>query len=269
MFERDKDELRELGIPLETGTNSAGEDEVGYRISAAGLRAARDPAGAGRGGRPRAGRPGLAPGRAGRGGRGRAAQAAGGRDRGRGHHPAGHRAPAAHRGGGVRAAVGGGPGPAGGHVRLPRRRAAARPSSATWSRGAWSTATAGGTSSGLDTDRGEQRVFRLSRIDGPVTFTGAARRGHRAARHRRPGRRQGLGLRAGHRGGPARCGSGPGPGTGCAATRPGPRRPSQPAGTRSRSPTPTPAGGASTWPRSAPTWSCWSPLTCARRSSGG
>jgi proteasome accessory factor B len=32
MFERDKDELRELGIPLETGTNSAGDDEVGYRI---------------------------------------------------------------------------------------------------------------------------------------------------------------------------------------------------------------------------------------------
>jgi len=32
MFERDKDELRELGIPLETGTNSP-DDEVGYRIS--------------------------------------------------------------------------------------------------------------------------------------------------------------------------------------------------------------------------------------------
>jgi proteasome accessory factor B len=33
MFERDKDELRELGIPLETGTNTGTEDEVGYRIS--------------------------------------------------------------------------------------------------------------------------------------------------------------------------------------------------------------------------------------------
>jgi proteasome accessory factor B len=32
MFERDKDEVRELGIPLETGTNSASDDEVGYRI---------------------------------------------------------------------------------------------------------------------------------------------------------------------------------------------------------------------------------------------
>ena len=33
MFERDKDELRELGIPLETGTNSASDEEAGYRIS--------------------------------------------------------------------------------------------------------------------------------------------------------------------------------------------------------------------------------------------
>jgi len=33
MFERDKDELRELGIPLETGTNAAGDEESGYRIS--------------------------------------------------------------------------------------------------------------------------------------------------------------------------------------------------------------------------------------------
>jgi proteasome accessory factor B len=33
MFERDKDELRELGIPLETGTNAPGDEEYGYRIS--------------------------------------------------------------------------------------------------------------------------------------------------------------------------------------------------------------------------------------------
>ena len=33
MFERDKDDLREMGIPLETGSNSAWfEDEIGYRI---------------------------------------------------------------------------------------------------------------------------------------------------------------------------------------------------------------------------------------------
>jgi proteasome accessory factor B len=33
MFERDKDELRELGIPLETGTNTGSDEEPGYRIS--------------------------------------------------------------------------------------------------------------------------------------------------------------------------------------------------------------------------------------------
>ena len=32
MFERDKDELRELGIPLETGANPSQDDEIGYRI---------------------------------------------------------------------------------------------------------------------------------------------------------------------------------------------------------------------------------------------
>jgi proteasome accessory factor B len=32
MFERDKDELRELGIPLEVGTNNPLDDEPGYRI---------------------------------------------------------------------------------------------------------------------------------------------------------------------------------------------------------------------------------------------
>jgi proteasome accessory factor B len=32
MFERDKEELRELGIPLETGANSPLEEEAGYRI---------------------------------------------------------------------------------------------------------------------------------------------------------------------------------------------------------------------------------------------
>jgi proteasome accessory factor B len=32
MFERDKDELRELGIPLETGPNHPFDEEPGYRI---------------------------------------------------------------------------------------------------------------------------------------------------------------------------------------------------------------------------------------------
>ena len=33
MFERDKEELRELGIPLETGITNALDEEPGYRIS--------------------------------------------------------------------------------------------------------------------------------------------------------------------------------------------------------------------------------------------
>ncbi|MDP9431546.1 MAG: WYL domain-containing protein [Actinomycetota bacterium] len=33
MFERDKEELRELGIPIELGTNSVWDDEPGYRIA--------------------------------------------------------------------------------------------------------------------------------------------------------------------------------------------------------------------------------------------
>ena len=32
MFERDKEELRELGIPLDTGTNGPLDEELGYRI---------------------------------------------------------------------------------------------------------------------------------------------------------------------------------------------------------------------------------------------
>ena len=36
MFERDKDEVRDMGIPLETGSNSPWfEDEVGYRVDRA------------------------------------------------------------------------------------------------------------------------------------------------------------------------------------------------------------------------------------------
>ena len=32
MFERDKEDLRDLGVPLETGVNHPFDDEVGYRI---------------------------------------------------------------------------------------------------------------------------------------------------------------------------------------------------------------------------------------------
>ena len=57
MFERDKTELRELGVPLETGRRSIFDTADGYRIARAGLRARRDRPGAGRGHRGRAGRP--------------------------------------------------------------------------------------------------------------------------------------------------------------------------------------------------------------------
>ena len=84
MFERDKDELRDLGVPLETGSNSAWfEDEVGYRIDRVVLRLARDPVRAGRARRPRSRLAGLGPGQPGRPGVASAAQAQGGRRRAR------------------------------------------------------------------------------------------------------------------------------------------------------------------------------------------
>jgi proteasome accessory factor B len=173
MFERDKDELRELGIPLETGTNGPGDEESGYRISrqayelpeitlepdevavlglAARVWRRAELAGAAEGAllKLRAAgidaeeltQPGIEP-------RVQTPEAAFGplweavRDR----------RPVAfgYRGAG--------------------RSAAQRRSLEPWGvvnrRGRWYVV-------GQDTDRGAQRVFRLSRIDGPVTFTGPA-----------------------------------------------------------------------------------------------
>lgn len=171
MFERDKDELRELGIPLETGTNSGTDDEVGYRISrqayelpeirlepdeaavlglAARVWTQAELAGAAAGGllKLRAAgidaeettQPGIEP-------RLQTGEAAFGplwqavRDR----------RPVAF---GYQAAG---------------RAAAQRRNLEPWGvvnrHGRWYVA-------GFDRDRGEERVFRLSRIDGQVTFTG-------------------------------------------------------------------------------------------------
>jgi len=173
MFERDKDELRELGIPLETGTNGSGDEEYGYRISrqayelpeitlepdevavlglAARVWRRAELAGAAEGAllKLRAAgidaeeltQPGIEP-------RVQTPEAAFGplweavRDR----------RPVAF---GYRAAG---------------RSAAQRRSLEPWGvvnrRGRWYVV-------GQDTDRGAERVFRLSRIDGPVTFTGPA-----------------------------------------------------------------------------------------------
>lgn len=171
MFERDKDELRELGIPLETGTNAGSDDEVGYRISrqayelpeimlepdeaavlglAAKVWHRAELAGAAAGGllklraagidAEEANQPGIEP-------RLQTQEAAFGplwravRDR----RPVtfGYQA-------------------AGRTASQPRNL---EPWGVMNRHGTWYVA-------GFDTDRGDERVFRLSRIDGPVTFTG-------------------------------------------------------------------------------------------------
>jgi proteasome accessory factor B len=171
MFERDKDELRELGIPLETGANSASEDEAGYRISrqayvlpeirlepdeaavlglAARVWRRAELAGAAEGAllKLRAAgidaedttQPGIEP-------RLQTGEAAFGplwqavRDR--------RAVSFAYR--------------AAGRAQAQRRQL--EPWGVVNRNGRWYVA-------GQDTDRGEQRVFRLSRIDGPVTFSG-------------------------------------------------------------------------------------------------
>jgi proteasome accessory factor B len=173
MFERDKDELRELGIPLETGVSATADEEPGYRISrqayvlpdirlepdeaavlglAARVWRRAELAGAAAGAllKLRAAgidaeettQPGIEP-------RLQTGEAAFGplweavRDR----RPVSF----SHRTAGRSASQ--------------QRRL--EPWGVVNRHGRWYVA-------GLDTDRGETRVFRLSRIDGPVTFSGPA-----------------------------------------------------------------------------------------------
>src|SRR5215472_9251324 len=173
MFERDKDELRELGIPLETGVNAASDEEYGYRISrqayelpdirlepdevavlglAARVWRRAELAGAAEGAllKLRAAgidaedltQPGIEP-------RVQTPEAAFGplweavRDR----RPVSF---------GYRAAG-----------RSTAQRRSLEPWGVVNRRGRWYVV-------GQDTDRGAERVFRLSRIDGPVTFTAPA-----------------------------------------------------------------------------------------------
>jgi proteasome accessory factor B len=171
MFERDKDELRELGIPLQIGTNNPLDEEPGYRIPrqayelpeimlepdeaamlglAARVWQRAEMAGAAAGGllklraagveAEETAQPGIEP-------RLSASEAAFGplwqavRDR----------RPVAFG------------------YRVPGRAAAQRRNLEPWGvvnrNGHWYAV-------GLDRDRGAERVFRLSRIDGPVSFTG-------------------------------------------------------------------------------------------------
>ena len=173
MFERDKDELRELGIPLETGTNGTGDEEYGYRISrqayelpeialepdevavlglAARVWRRAELAGAAEGAllKLRAAgidaeeltQPGIEP-------RVQTPEAAFGPlwEAVRDQRPVSF---------GYRAAG-----------RSSAQRRSLEPWGVVNRRGRWYVV-------GQDTDRGAQRVFRLSRIDGPVTFTGPA-----------------------------------------------------------------------------------------------
>ena len=147
MFERDKEELRSLGIPIEVGyVDRAFEDEPGYRIERSAFELPGDRPGA-RGGRgDRAGRPGLAARRA----RGRDLRRAGQAQGGRGHRRPGRarRRPAAaeRRGAGLRAAVGRHPHPHPGAVRLPDLLGHRAPPPGTSSPGAWCPTAAAGTS---------------------------------------------------------------------------------------------------------------------------
>src|SRR6185312_15352557 len=171
MFERDKEELRELGIPLETGSNSPLDEEAGYRIPrqayvlpeirlepdeaavlslAAGVWHRAELAGAAAGAllklraagidAEETSQPGIEP-------RLQTGDAAFGplwqavRDR----RPVSFGYQAAGRS-------------------TPQRRNL-EPWGVVNRHGRWYVA-------GLDKDRAQERVFRLSRIDGPVTFTG-------------------------------------------------------------------------------------------------
>ena len=173
MFERDKDELRELGIPLETGVSATPDEEPGYRIQrqAYGLPEIRlEP--------DEAAVLGLAA-RAWRRAElaGAAAGAllklrAAGIDAEETTQPGIE--PRLQTG---EAAIG----PLWEAVRDRRpvsfsHRAAGRSSSQQRQLQPWGVVNRHGRwyVAGLDTDRGETRVFRLSRIDGPVTFRGPA-----------------------------------------------------------------------------------------------
>ena len=184
MFERDKDELRELGILLVTSViDPVFDDELGYRIDkreyalpeisfepdevAALSLAARTWT-----------RASLAAGRH------RAPQAAGGRsDDGR-RLTGGHRAGGPHDRGSLRAAAQGGPRPARGDVRLPQ--AGRRAPRGTSSRGARSVARSL-VPHGIRPGPGAARVFRVGRIDTAVTATGGRLRDPRRPRPTRDG----------------------------------------------------------------------------------
>jgi proteasome accessory factor B len=173
MFERDKDELRELGIPLETGISATADEEPGYRIPRQAyvlpeIRLEPDEAAvlglAARVWR----RAELAGAAAGALLKLRAAGIDAEETTQPGIEPRLQTGEAAF-------------GPLWEAVRDRRPvsfsyRAVGRSSSQQRHLEPWGVVNRHGRwyAAGLDTDRGETRVFRLSRIDGPVTFRGPA-----------------------------------------------------------------------------------------------
>ena len=173
MFERDKDELRELGIPLETGASAAADDEPGYRISRQAyelpeIRLERDEAAV----------LGLAARVWRRAELAGAVQGALLKLRAAGIDAEDTIQP------GIEPRLQTGEaafGPLWEAVRDRRPvsfgyRGAGRSSSQQRNLEPWGVVNRHGRwyVAGLDTDRGETRVFRLSRIDGPVSFRGRA-----------------------------------------------------------------------------------------------
>ena len=196
MFERDKDDLREMGIPLETGSNEVlFDDEIGYRIPKDAYALPDGLVRLRRAGRPRGRRPHVAARHAGRvrpGAPSASSSPPGSTSTPRpwpssspGSMPPSR--PSQHSGRPSSSAAGcASTTPAAGRQ---RRRGG-------WSPGGSSPGTVAGTSSVTTRTATDTRVFRLSRIHGDVAAEGRAglvrgpgrRRHHGIGAHARPAR---------------------------------------------------------------------------------
>ena len=183
-FERDKEELRELGITVEMGSiDKYFNDEPGYRHPPRRGRAARSGADPRGGRRHRPGHPGVGARRPGRRLHDRAGQAQGDRGRRRHQRPADGRA-ASCRPTSRRSTRCGTPRPGASRSASPTRGPASEPMLRhlqPWGIVSWRDRWYVG---GFDLDRGEPRIFRLSRVDRRRRHRGCARvvrdpRGHR------------------------------------------------------------------------------------------
>ena len=174
MFERDKDDLREMGIPLETGSNDVlFDDEIGYRIPREAYALpdiafdAEELAVLGV-----AARMWQHATLAGATGRAIRKLEAAGVDVDRealGDRRASRSTPQSRR-----SLPSGTPFNSGRRVRFDyATRGGPLPPSGMWSRGVWSRGTVGGTSSATIKTATTTRVFRLSRVHGDVTAHGA------------------------------------------------------------------------------------------------